>query len=59
MRRGNRYGTKPATQAQRRARCISFLINARSLDGITDEKLAHDFNLPLTTVAELRARAGA
>lgn len=57
-RRGNRYGTRAPTQAQRRARCISFLINARSLDGISDEKLAHDSQLPVKTIAELRARAG-
>lgn len=58
MPRGNRYGTRAPTLAQRRARAITFLINARSLDGITDEKLAHDFGLPVKVVAELRARVG-
>lgn len=58
MRRGH-FGTRAPTQAQRRARCISFLVNARSLEGISDEKLAHDFGLSVAAVAELRARAGA
>lgn len=60
--RQRHYGYKPPTLAERRARAVVFLLNVRSLDGLTVEGLAHRYSLK-PPVAELllsqeRARRG-
>jgi hypothetical protein len=54
LRRG-RHFAKKASVATRRARLMMFLLNART--PLADEQLAHQFDLPVKTVREVRGRA--